>query len=273
MILNNAPAKRELCLHDSTAGTNKGGDVTEYEERQAEKRARLLRAAEQARQESEAAYKRATSISEAIPMGQPILVGHHSEGRHRADLKRIQTLMRRAVELQERADELERRAENIGSGGISSDDPDAIAKLRAKLEELTARRELMKAVNRAHAKYLRDPQTDLSEFSEKIQGVIRDYKPEGGAGPHPFSGFPLTNLGARIRNTQKRIEQLQAQKKRQYQEIRVGDVIIKQNTEINRIQFIMNLGDFVPYAPNSEEAKAYRHALLDVLDLIEKEAS
>jgi len=39
-----------------------------------------------------------------IPMGQPILVGHHSEGRHRRDLKRIDSGMRKAIEESEKAD-------------------------------------------------------------------------------------------------------------------------------------------------------------------------
>ena len=33
---------------------------------------------------------------------------------------------------------------------------------------------------------------------------------------------------------------------------------------------VMSLGDYPPYAPGSEEALAYRHAILDVLDLLTK---
>jgi hypothetical protein len=39
--------------------------------------------------ESDAHYNASNKISEHIPFGQPILVGHHSEGRARADQKRI----------------------------------------------------------------------------------------------------------------------------------------------------------------------------------------
>ena len=44
------------------------------------------------------------------PMGQPILVGHHSEGRHRRDLARADRLTRRSIEESDRASELGRRA-------------------------------------------------------------------------------------------------------------------------------------------------------------------
>jgi hypothetical protein len=43
-------------------------------------------------------------------MGQPILVGHHSEGRHRRDLERADRLTRRSIEESDQAGELGRRA-------------------------------------------------------------------------------------------------------------------------------------------------------------------
>ena len=39
-----------------------------------------------------------------IPMGQPIIVGHHSEGRHRRDLKRIDSNMQKSIEESKKAD-------------------------------------------------------------------------------------------------------------------------------------------------------------------------
>lgn len=40
-----------------------------------------------------------------IPMGQPILIGHHSEGRHRRDLARMDTNMRKGVEATKTAEQ------------------------------------------------------------------------------------------------------------------------------------------------------------------------
>lgn len=54
----------------------------DYYERQEARRERYELRAERARQESDAAARQAEKIASIIPMGQPILVGHHSEGRH-----------------------------------------------------------------------------------------------------------------------------------------------------------------------------------------------
>jgi hypothetical protein len=48
---------------------------------------------------SSVAHKTARSIGDGIPFGQPILVGHHSERRHRRDVDRIDSNMRKAVDL------------------------------------------------------------------------------------------------------------------------------------------------------------------------------
>lgn len=45
-----------------------------------------------------------------IPMGQPILVGHHSEGRHRRDLARAEANMRKGIEVGEQSEEAARKA-------------------------------------------------------------------------------------------------------------------------------------------------------------------
>ena len=46
-------------------------------------------------------------------MGQPILVGHHSEGRHRRDLKRIDNNMRKSVEESEKVDYFQSRVSTL----------------------------------------------------------------------------------------------------------------------------------------------------------------
>lgn len=56
----------------------------DYHDRLSARQQRLENAAQRAQANADAAYKRA-DMSEAatgIPFGQPILVGHHSEGRH-----------------------------------------------------------------------------------------------------------------------------------------------------------------------------------------------
>lgn len=61
--------------------------------------------------EADAARRQVEAITEHIPLGQPILVGHHSERRARKDAERIQNGMRKAVKLWETQDYWSRRAQ------------------------------------------------------------------------------------------------------------------------------------------------------------------
>ncbi len=70
--------------------------------------------AEKHREESNRRFETAHKIGDMIPFGQPILVGHHSEGRHRRDLERIDSNMGKSVEEQKKAEEYQRRAERYG---------------------------------------------------------------------------------------------------------------------------------------------------------------
>lgn len=60
--------------------------------------------------ESDARYAASKAISDMIPMGQPILVGHHSERRHRRDLAKIHRDMGKSVEAQREAEHEARKA-------------------------------------------------------------------------------------------------------------------------------------------------------------------
>lgn len=54
--------------------------------------------AQRAEGRAQASWDKARQISDVIPMGQPVLRGHHSEGRHRRDLGRIHDHMRKGTE-------------------------------------------------------------------------------------------------------------------------------------------------------------------------------
>ncbi|MCC3767276.1 DUF3560 domain-containing protein [Streptomyces sp. UNOC14_S4] len=71
---------------------------------QAEDRAtRFGRYADNAATRSEAAWKRGHEISERFHMGQPILVGHHSEPRARRDHKRMDSAMHTSISERDKA--------------------------------------------------------------------------------------------------------------------------------------------------------------------------
>lgn len=78
-----------------------------------EKAARAHARAERAAAESQQQYGQFRRVADAIPMGQPILVGHHSERRHRKDIARMDTSMHKAIEAQRSAERLEARAERL----------------------------------------------------------------------------------------------------------------------------------------------------------------
>jgi len=76
----------------------------------------------------------AHAISDRIPFGQPILVGHHSERGHRADLKRIENHMNRFCEAYDEAKEAGRAAETAGRHMAHREHPLVVARRIDRLE-------------------------------------------------------------------------------------------------------------------------------------------
>ncbi|MFI5706327.1 DUF3560 domain-containing protein [Kribbella sp. NPDC051620] len=74
---------------------------------------RLQERAEKRRSAAEAMDAAVHQISDGIPLGQPIIVGHHSERRHRRDIERIQDLTSNSVAESRAADEDQRRADTL----------------------------------------------------------------------------------------------------------------------------------------------------------------
>jgi hypothetical protein len=116
--------------------------MNSYEQKIEAKRQRMLDRASKLQTAAAGKLQSAHSVFDNIPFGQPILVGHHSEHADRKRRARAHAAQGKSYELSDQAGELLRRAETVGEHGISSDDPDAIAKLREKLateEALQAR--------------------------------------------------------------------------------------------------------------------------------------
>ena len=106
----------------------------DYEER---KRKRIENAKKQADKNEKLSgelFDKAKQMASMIPFGQPIMVGHHSESSDRNYRSKIHNTFGKAFEAEDKAKYYQEKAETIESNdAISSDDPDAIKKLKEKL--------------------------------------------------------------------------------------------------------------------------------------------
>ncbi len=175
--------------------------------------------AEKREAKATAAFTAAHKMTECIPMGQPILVGHHSEGRHRALLARSDGAMRRGCESAAMASHHESKASGIESqldGSIFSDDPEAVEAIEARIAGLEAEREKKKRVAASWRKAKKPKADDLAAWQgiqaalgltdSETNGYRRDCRMEEGflnRGPVP--GYSLSNLGGNITRLRKRL--------------------------------------------------------------------
>lgn len=108
---------------------------------------------EKAAARSSSAFERAQGMASAIPFGQPILVGHHSEKRDRRYRAKICATFDTAAAEHQKAQHHDRRADGLAhqlETSIYSDDPDATLALRQKMRELEQSCEQSKAMNTAY---------------------------------------------------------------------------------------------------------------------------
>ena len=95
----------EICEELKTNGRKSFAEQVEYSlERKEAKAERYEAYAENAHTKATDRQNKVEKIMSFIPPGQPILVGHHSEKRHRKDIERMDSNMRRSVEETEKAD-------------------------------------------------------------------------------------------------------------------------------------------------------------------------
>jgi hypothetical protein len=170
---------------------------------------RRLDWAESRDRKSEAGFARAAAIADQIPLGQPILVGHHSERHARKDVERIRAGMTAGCESKamaehhrEKAAGLERQLER----SVFSDDVDAVEQLEARIAEREVEAARYAEINKAWRRCKGDvtamvaagvPQK-IAETAERTMAAA------------PWLGKPLDTGGLRaaIRRDRERIEQI-----------------------------------------------------------------
>jgi hypothetical protein len=228
-----------------------------YEEKRQYKIERARELAVKAEKESDSRYKAASQISSYIPFGQPILVGHHSEGRHRRDLNRIDTNMRKSIEADDKAKYYADKAERLESSHvISSDDPEALVKLTEKLQRMERNQELMKACNKIiKSKKLSEIQKveEMQQQGLTEQQAIKMLQPDF-CGRIGFASYALTNNNANMNTVKMRIAQLQKRNEQRTTEKEINGVKIVDNIEDNRLQA------FFPGKPSEEVRSKLKHS-------------
>lgn len=198
--------------------------IKDYAERLEARIERLRSYAAKVSSAASADYNRAHAMAESIPFGQPILVGHHSEGRDRNYRERIHNTFGRAFAQMERAKELAHKASAAESNhAISSDDPAAVLKLQAKLDAAIMDQEHMKTTNKILRDVLKLPEDQrMIELQKRANvGVMLAAKllqPDF-MGRVGYAQFHLTNNNANIRRMTQRIEELKAQASRAIEQI------------------------------------------------------
>jgi hypothetical protein len=208
--------------------------MNRYELKLAARRARLQERASSTRAEANTTYTRAKGMASQIPFGQPILVGHHSERRDRNFRGRIESTFRKSFELDAHADDLARRAESVGTAGVSSDDPDAIAKLREQLATAEANQEKMKKANRFVRANKRDALAEMGYTADEIEKLFTpDFAKRTG-----YPNYALTNNNANIRRIRERIATLEKIGAREAVQQQGNGYEYREEKDDNRIWFV-----------------------------------
>ena len=205
-----------------------------YEERQDARKARYEARAEAAATESTERANLSHKMASAIPFGQPV---HGPRDRSYRD--KIGKQMDKAVEASRKAAYWQRKAEAVGLGGISSNDPDAVKKLEAKLEERMEQQDYMKAVNAA----LRLKDTVKGDARLEALGMGPDEiaarrQPNEWGRIGVFPRWMLSNNSSEIRRIKQRIEALGKAQEREDEAEDIETDLYTYRIEDNRVQFI-----------------------------------
>lgn len=180
-----------------------------------------------ASQRSSAAFKQGERMASVIPMGQPILIGHHSEKRDRNYRERIHNTMRRGCDLANLAEHHQSKAAGLEAQlehSIFSDDPDAIEAIEERIRANEAAREQMKLINKLYKKGDVEGLKALGLDYENLKAKLAALGNYFGQAPH--MPYELTNTGARILADKKRIQAIKARQIRAEQAEQAGGVMI-----------------------------------------------
>lgn len=153
--------------------------------------------------------------------------GNFPRKKHEVKIRRTSELLREHEKMKET---MERRIRGVGTGGISSDDSDALERLEAKLAVLKERHEEMKRANAYRRK---------NGSWEGYDGALKDKVCR--EGPAIYQFFNLPNSLAEIHRIDQRIKYLKRQAETEY-----GDGwhfdggVVRANKDENRLQIFFD---------------------------------
>ena len=147
-----------------------GFNVQEWAKRKAE---RLQGAAINAENKSTGYWKASSEGSEFLALGQPILVGHHSEKRHRALIERNHSRMDKSVEESKKAEDYASRAEYWAkkANTINLSMPESLEFYEFELEKAKMKHEGLKngTIERSHSYSLTYAKKEVNEAENKLK--------------------------------------------------------------------------------------------------------
>lgn len=168
-----------------------------------------------AARKSTSAFNHAHALVAGIPMGQPVLIGHHSEKAHRRVLDRSWNAMGKACALTDLSKHHEGKAAGLAIAldkTIFSDDSDAVEAIEQRIAANEAKREQMKKVN---ALYRKGNAEGLAALGFNLDNLRARLKDQMSWLQMPYAAYELTNLGARIRTDKERLVHIKRQQTEQ----------------------------------------------------------
>lgn len=208
------------------------------DERQRVRAERYRTLSQKAAQRAENAYQRSKSMSDAIPMGQPV---HGLADRKYRE--KIWNTMGQSVKHSEKAGYWADKASSVENNtSIYLDDDNAVEKLENKLRELERVQETMKAAN----KIIRSKKTSELEKHDKLvelgltESQVRKLFVPNCFGEIGFASCTITNNGANIRRVKQQLEKARTMKSMENKEYSIGDIDVVENYSENRIQLFFN---------------------------------
>ena len=210
--------------------------MNSYEEKKQKRIDYYNEKAEKLERESNRLARESREMLHVIPMGQPLLVDHYSYKSDKSYRDRAGAKMDKSFEVGKKADYYRGKAEAAEKNtSISSDDPEAVVKLKEKLEKLQNAQSHMKKVNAYYRKNgtMKGFEGITDEKAEEIDKAVQsDYSWITA----PYAPYELSNNNAAINRIKKRIASLEKKKENDFigWKFEGGEAVA--NQEENRLQ-------------------------------------